>query len=417
MRISKKVWNNYTKKLSMLDDTARDKVEKYIATHDVSTETGLANLIRYSYAVATKYGEGSAALSAQMYDAVAMLEEANVPPAVPAPTATYSETARTVQGARLFSENPEVTAGAVSRLVKTAGADTTLLNAERDGAEFAWVPSGDTCAFCITLASRGWQHMSRRAMEGGHAEHIHNNCDCTYAIRFNHNATVAGYDPEEYRRMYYDAEGTSPEAKINYMRRQFYAKNKGIVGAASKKAEEALLNKNGKPIVFAKTLLDDKHKEVRGVVQKLAGDYKTRLENVISGMSRGGQLRAGNVDMTGASMQLGDRHVDTAIHEFAHTLANSLADKYGLTNDNDFWKEIKKARNQYRKEVGQQTDKWISSYEHSNSSAYAQDEYMAEGFTLAILHKYGLKVPKNYGENALEYAQRVLKIVDKYFKK
>ena len=222
----------------MLDDAAAQKVTKYINEHDVSTDEGLARLIQYSHAVATKYGEGSAALSAQMYDAVAALQNADVPPAVPAQTATYNETARAVQGARLFSDKAEVTAGAVSRLVKTAGADTTLQNAARDGAQFAWVPSGDTCAFCITLASRGWQRMSRKAIEGGHAEHIHNNCDCTYAIRFSDNDTVEGYDPEVYRQMYYGAEGTSPEAKINYMRRQFYAKNKGTVGANSSKAEE-----------------------------------------------------------------------------------------------------------------------------------------------------------------------------------
>ncbi|MBR4692904.1 MAG: hypothetical protein IKP17_09110 [Oscillospiraceae bacterium] len=38
------------------------------------------------------------------------------------------------------------------------------------------MPSGDTCAFCITLASRGWQKAGREAIKGGHAEHIHNNC-------------------------------------------------------------------------------------------------------------------------------------------------------------------------------------------------------------------------------------------------
>lgn len=27
-----------------------------------------------------------------------------------------------------------------------------LKNALRDGAEFAWVSNGDTCAFCMTLA-------------------------------------------------------------------------------------------------------------------------------------------------------------------------------------------------------------------------------------------------------------------------
>lgn len=294
MKISKAVWDNFTRRLSMLDDAAAQKVTKYINEHDVSTDEGLARLIQYSHAVATKYGEGSAALSAQMYDAVAALQNADVPPAVPAQTATYNETARAVQGARLFSEKAEVTAGAVSRLVKTAGADTTLQNAARDGAQFAWVPSGDTCAFCITLASRGWQRMSRKAIEGGHAEHIHNNCDCTYAIRFSDKDTVEGYDPEVYKQMYYGAEGTSPKAKINYMRRQFYAKNKGIVGAGSSKAEDFIFTPANKAIQAfenkAKTL-----KKERAIITTPGGEIYAQSQGGGRSVSIQGPSQAGYI--------------------------------------------------------------------------------------------------------------------------
>ena len=65
--------------------------------------------------------------------------------------------------------------------------------------------------------------MSKKALDGGHAEHIHSNCDCTYAIRFDGKSTIEGYDPEEYRRQYYGAEGDTPQERINYMRRQQYA--------------------------------------------------------------------------------------------------------------------------------------------------------------------------------------------------
>ena len=98
-----------------------------------------------------------------------------------------------------------------------------LKNAERDGAQFAWVPMGDTCAFCLTLASRGWQYMSKNAMKHGHAEHIHANCDCTYAIRFDESSTVAGYDSDRYLEMYENAEGSTPAEKINSMRREIAA--------------------------------------------------------------------------------------------------------------------------------------------------------------------------------------------------
>lgn len=221
----------------MLDDKAAALVSKYIATHNVATEEGIAELISYSYAVATKYGEGSAALSAEMYDVVAELSGKYLPPAVPAKTASYGETARTVHGAQIFSKDPDVTASAVGRLVKQAGVDTTMQNALRDGAEWAWIPSGDTCAFCITLASRGWQRASKKALKNGHAEHIHNNCDCTYAIRFDDNTDVEGYDPEEYRE-WYDSESGKPKDKINAMRREMYQENKEEINAQKRSAYE-----------------------------------------------------------------------------------------------------------------------------------------------------------------------------------
>lgn len=63
-------------------------------------------------------------------------------------------------------------------------------------------------------------------MKGGHAEHIHANCDCTYAIRFNSGTDVQGYDPDKYYEMYKDAApGKNSKAKINAMRREFYAEN------------------------------------------------------------------------------------------------------------------------------------------------------------------------------------------------
>ena len=221
----------------MLDDKAASLITAYIATHNVDTEEGMAALITYAYAVATKYGEGSAALSAQMYDAIAALSGKLLPPAVPAQTATYGETATAIHGARLFSKDPNVTAGAVSRLVKTAGADTTLQNAQRDGAEFAWIPSGDTCAFCLTLASRGWQTVSRKSLRNGHAEHIHNNCDCTYAIRFNGDTDVDGYDPEKYYD-WYKSEPGSPKDKINAMRREMYQEDKDRINQLKRAAYE-----------------------------------------------------------------------------------------------------------------------------------------------------------------------------------
>lgn len=219
-------------RLARLNQRAGQLMADYIAAHGTGdTDT----LIAYAHALVTKYGEGSAELACQMYDALAAAARAGVPAAEPAEPASYGEIARMVQATK--ASPPQMQRG-VSRLVKRVGADTTLKNALRDGAEFAWVPQGDTCAFCLTLASRGWQKASQAAIKGGHAEHIHANCDCEYAIRFDGRSTVAGYDPDKYLRQYRAA-----GSDVNALRRVNYAKNRERINA-QKRAAYALRQKN-----------------------------------------------------------------------------------------------------------------------------------------------------------------------------
>lgn len=237
MTITRKVWTQYISALRKINDTAASLADKYLRTHDVLTPEGTDALIEYCYGLATKYGEAAAALAAEMYDALALASGKTLEAASPAATATYGEVANTVLGIQKRSANPEMISAGVGRLVKMAGVDTTMQNALRDGAEWAWIPVGDTCAFCITLASNGWQRASKKAIKGGHAEHIHANCDCTYAIRFDSVSDVAGYDPQAYREMYYSTDG-SPRERINAMRREAYARNRDEINAQKRSAYE-----------------------------------------------------------------------------------------------------------------------------------------------------------------------------------
>ena len=226
MQITANAWNEYITRLSRLNRKAGQLMREYIGSHGTENT---ADLIAYAYGLVTKYGEGSAELACQMYDALAEAANAGVPAAEPAIPADYGEVARMVNATK--DQNPANLPNGVSRLVKRAGADTTLKNAVRDGAEWAWVPHGDTCPFCITLASNGWQKASSKVLKGGHADHIHANCDCEFAIRFDHNTTVAGYDPEKYLKQYRDAGGD-----INKMRRGNYAANKERINAQKRAA-------------------------------------------------------------------------------------------------------------------------------------------------------------------------------------
>ena len=226
MEISERSWQGYINALRKVNDKASAEILNWLKNHGIPQGREAMNgLIDFAYAVSTTYGEAAAELAAEMYEATAALSGVIIEPAVPAATPEIGEVAKTVVGTAKLN-NEEILSAAIGRLVKQTGVDTTMQNALRDGVEWAWIPHGETCAFCIMLASNGWQRASKKALKNGHAEHIHANCNCTYAVRYSPDVRVAGYDPDEYRRMYDQAEGNSSAAKINSMRRAFYAENR-----------------------------------------------------------------------------------------------------------------------------------------------------------------------------------------------
>lgn len=234
MKISRRIWQAYVDGLKKINDTAASEAWAFLKTHDI--ERDAQAIIDFCFGLSTKYGEAASELAAQMYDAIALAEGVSVPAAVPAETASYADVAQTINGTMKYSSDLEVIASAVGRLVKLAGVDTTMQNALRDGAEWAWIPHGDTCAYCIMLASQGWQRASKKAIKNGHAEHIHANCDCTYAVRFDSSTEVDGYnDGAQYREMYDGADGRGLQ-KVNSMRREFYAQNRERINEQKRSA-------------------------------------------------------------------------------------------------------------------------------------------------------------------------------------
>ncbi len=218
MQIPKKVWQKYKTALAAVDQKAAAEMDEYIRSLG-EIDSIPWSAVQYAAALTDVYGEAAGAAACEMYDATAAASGAKVKPAEMAELPKIGEVAKVVKGA-YKNGSEKVVPGAVGRLVKQVGADTTLKNAQRDGAEFAWIPAGDTCAFCLMLASRGWQKISKKSLKNGHAEHIHANCDCAYCVRFDKNTTVEGYEPEKYREIYENAEGSTPEEKINSMRRE-----------------------------------------------------------------------------------------------------------------------------------------------------------------------------------------------------
>lgn len=254
MYLSSKDWQAFINTLSKINSKAAQDMAKYVQLHGFDD---IDALIGSAYEIIEWYGTASGAVAAEMYDAIAALEGVAVPPAEVAPNPAYSDVAKAVNGTLKQSLNVEMVSSTVGRMVKQVGQDTLVQNGARDGAEFAWIPSGDTCAYCIGLAANGWVKISKRSMRKGHAEHIHSNCDCSYMVRHTSDTEVQGYNPDKYWDMLEKAavdqdidelggstsleyarwKNMNPDV-INALRRENYAKNKDKINAQKRSAYE-----------------------------------------------------------------------------------------------------------------------------------------------------------------------------------
>lgn len=85
--------------------------------------------------------------------------------------------------------------------------------------------------------------------------------------------------------------------------------------------------------------------------------------------------------------------------------------KTGLSDDSDFWKEIKAIRKDYNKAVANGTTKRISAYADNSL-----DEFAAECFGQYKTIINGKKLGWEMGEDTT-YSEKVVGVIDKYFKK
>lgn len=241
MRISSEAWAKYQRAHAMLQGEAKQLLEEFFDSlpWDEDEQGCLALLAQRAVELFNHYGLADATLSAAFYDEVMEMQGANVPQAViPEHDTRYVE--RDVRGACERAKTREtaksMSSAALSGHVKRAGIETMRTNAVRDHAMWAWVCIGDSCAFCRTLGSNGWQQASRAVLAGSHAEHIHDNCDCQFVVkRPGETLDIEGYDPDALRREYEDASGKSSKDVINSMRRADYTPEKAAARNARRR--------------------------------------------------------------------------------------------------------------------------------------------------------------------------------------
>lgn len=247
--LSRKSWEKYSGRQAAQREAAAGEMAEFAAKASGTLTKALAVAVvaREAVRLSVKHGRAAAALACVWYDRIAAASGVKVAKAVPSvvskPDRLY---VLTDKAGRLLDvgdiEGFSKECGyAVASEVKRSGSRTMMSNARRDGAQFAWIPNGsETCAFCIALASNGWKHAKRSTAMGDHAEHIHPNCECEFAIRFDNDTEVAGYDPAYYEDVYKDADGRSSKDKINAIRRDLYAENKEKINAQHRERYAAL---------------------------------------------------------------------------------------------------------------------------------------------------------------------------------
>lgn len=158
--------------------------------------------------VLNKYGDAASELSAQMFEELtgksAVYDDSD-------PSAYIAKEAR-YQAQKLVDGDVKGFSDAMSKCIEDQmgrKANATMRRScARHGIRYARVPmGGDTCPFCIMLASRGYVYTSAEAA-GDESNHYHANCRCKVMPQ---GADVEGYDPDEYYRQWRELETASSQ--------------------------------------------------------------------------------------------------------------------------------------------------------------------------------------------------------------
>jgi SPP1 gp7 family putative phage head morphogenesis protein len=162
---------------------------------------------------------------------------------------------------------------------------------------------------------------------------------------------------------------------------------------------------------------DRRERQIKRVedVENLIIDLTNEYDSYLTAVTWGKDNNAGAVDAVGV-MELKGTAKDTLLHEFAHSLATTSRVKWDIADEKEkaFIEDAKKLFREYKKDVGSNPRNAISAY-----SKESVDEFIAEGFALAKSRELGLDVSKMlaYNENEHKYSDKLLELIDKYFKR
>lgn len=220
---------------SELSRRAQETLEGFFRSLDLTRpELARDALLQFMPALTAQYGSVAATLAAEMYEEMRSQSgatgsfRASLAPSVPAvqvegkvrslADALWTPTPGSLLGSLLLSAD---------KYVKQPGRDTTALNARREGARWARVPTGaKTCSWCLILASRDAVYLTKKsAAKGKDGEHYHGACDCQAIRLASADDYPPGYLPDNYYDMYQISRDSAGSGDIKdiaaAMRREF----------------------------------------------------------------------------------------------------------------------------------------------------------------------------------------------------
>ena len=210
MVLTRQALSEYDARIQKLGDAAYDTVYRRV-TQFMKRFPGVAvervrdfTIESVSYAVSV-YGDAAATCAADLYDEMAEASGAKLPTAI-LDTSDVSgfieKEVRYQAGKYIAGKGEEFASAAAAKAtdqVSRRANETMRRNAKRDGLRYARVPmGGETCTFCIMLASRGFVYKS--AKTAGEGNHFHAHCRCKVVPQFDkrgRETKVEGYDPDE----------------------------------------------------------------------------------------------------------------------------------------------------------------------------------------------------------------------------
>lgn len=175
----------------------------------MSTDEVLEQAVR----IAEKYSMLGAELGAQWYDLCTELAGIEAEPALVSEpdvdriTARANNTLNTATGTLSDAFNYYLQ-NVINESIRTTGTANLWRDYERGltGGRWARVPVGDTCAWCLMLASQGAWYLTEESALSKHGAKFHDGCNCI-AVYHATPESIRGYDKlPRYKEMYYEAD-------------------------------------------------------------------------------------------------------------------------------------------------------------------------------------------------------------------